>query len=459
MSILLVAPHSAHLKSLEKRDGSSNLSRMTPTSVRRPGPDDWPELDPMPKEAPVYDAIIVGARCAGSPTAMLLARKGYQVLLLDRAHFPSDTLSVHYIHQTGMASLARWGLLERVAETNCPPVTRQTINFGPFALRGAPPPADGIAEAYAPRRFKLDHILVRAAADAGAELRERFTVRELVFDGERVVGVRGSTAGAGGVTEHARIVIGADGLHSTVARGVQAPAYDEQPTFTCAYYTYWSGVEVDEPELYIRPGQAIITAPTNDDQTIVIVYWPRSQFHTVRRDIETHFWQALDIVPALAERLRAGTRAERFRGTGDLPNYYRKPFGPGWALVGDAGYHKDPITAEGITDAFRDAELLANAIDDGFAGRLPLEAALARYEQDRNAASRALYEMTCQFASLQPPPEEQRQLLEALQHNPLQTNRFIGLLAGTVSPMEFFSPENIGEVMSSTDARQAVPAG
>src|SRR3954462_5508452 len=159
-----------------------------------------------------YDAIVVGARCARSPTAMLLARKGYRVLLLDKASFPSDTLSVHYIHQPGVASLARWGLLDRVIASNCPSVRRQRIDFGPFALVGEAPPVDGIAEGYAPRRTVLDQILVEAAAAAGAEVREHFSVQEILVDGERVTGIRGRDADGATVTEHARIVIGADGL-------------------------------------------------------------------------------------------------------------------------------------------------------------------------------------------------------------------------------------------------------
>jgi flavin-dependent dehydrogenase len=320
----------------------------------------------------MYDAIVVGARCAGSPTAMLLARKGYRVLLLDRAGFPSDTLSTHYIHQPGVARLKRWGLLERVVASNCPPVLRQKLDFGPFALVGSPPPADGVAEGYAPRRRILDQILVEAAVAAGAELREHFSVKELVTDGERVAGIRGRAAGGATVTEKARIVIGADGLRSLVARTVQAATYQVRPTLTCAYYSYWGGVPIQDAELYPRPDRMVIAAPTNDGQVIAIIYWPNAAFHEVRSDIEGNFLKALDLAPGLAERVRSGKRTEPFRGTAQLPNLYRKPYGPGWALVGDAGYHKDPITAQGISDAFRDTELLAGAIHEGLSGRRPV---------------------------------------------------------------------------------------
>src|SRR3954465_2824109 len=151
----------------------------------------------------MYDAIVVGARCAGSPTAMLLARKGYRVLLLDKVSFPSDTLSVHYIHQPGVASLARWGLLDKVIASNPPPVRQQRLDLGPSALVGAATPVDGIAAAYAPRRTVLDQILTEAAAAAGAEVREHFSVQEILMDGERVTGIRGHAAGGATVTEEA----------------------------------------------------------------------------------------------------------------------------------------------------------------------------------------------------------------------------------------------------------------
>jgi flavin-dependent dehydrogenase len=395
----------------------------------------------------VYDAIVVGARCAGSPTAMLLARKGYRVLLVDRAEFPSDTLSVHYIHQPGAASLQQWGLLDAVKRSNCPPVRTQRFDVGPFALVGAPPPADGVADGYAPRRTVLDKILVDAAVAAGAELRERFSVEDVVIEDGRVAGIRGRAAGGASVVEKARIVIGADGLHSRVAKAVGAASYEVQPKRTCAYYSYWSGLPVDGVELYPRPGRLISAGATNDAQTLVIVYWPKELFHDVRSDIEGTFLAAIDLVPDLAERLRAGERAEHFRGTGDLPFYLRKPYGPGWALVGDAGYHKDPITAQGITDAFRDADLLAQAIDDGLSGACSLDDALAQYERLRNEAVMPIYEFTQEIAALEPPTPDMETLFAALYDDEEQTGRFLGTVAGTVPIAEFFAPGNIASIV------------
>ncbi|MBO0791188.1 MAG: FAD-dependent monooxygenase, partial [Ktedonobacteraceae bacterium] len=179
----------------------------------------------------MYDAIIVGARCAGSPTAMLLARKGYRVLLVDKARFPSDTMSGHFIHTRGVACLKRWGLLEQVIATNCPAITRAKLDFGPFSLTGAELPVDGVAGTYAPRRYLLDKILIDAAVEAGVEMREDFNVQGLLMDNERVVGIRGRQAQGPTVTERASIVIGADGMRSFVARMVQAPTYEVRPDF------------------------------------------------------------------------------------------------------------------------------------------------------------------------------------------------------------------------------------
>jgi 2-polyprenyl-6-methoxyphenol hydroxylase-like FAD-dependent oxidoreductase len=403
----------------------------------------------------MYDAIVVGARCAGSPTAMLLARRGHRVLVVDRAAFPSDALSTLFIHQPGVACLKRWGLLERVAATGCPPAPALTFDVGPFALTGAPPPAaGGVAVGYAPRRVLLDQILVEAAAAAGAEVRERFSVDEVLTEDGRVVGIRGHGPGGAAVTERARIVIGADGRGSRVARAVGAPTYDARPGRTCLYYTFWGGVPLDGPELSPRDGRMIIAGPTNDGLAVVIVSWPRHEFHEVRADPERSFLEATDLAPSLAARLRAGERADRFYGTADLPFFFRRPYGPGWALVGDAGYHKDPITAQGITDAFRDAELVAEAVDAGLSGRRPVEEALAEYERRRNAAVRPLYELTHQLAALEPPAPETRALLEALRHDPVQRSRFFGTIAGTVAVDDFYAPENLARILEGA----ALPA-
>ncbi len=397
----------------------------------------------------MYDAIVIGARCAGSPTAMLLARKGYRVLLVDKATFPSDIMSTHYIHQPGMAQLKRWGLLDKLIASNCPSISKGTFDFGPFALSGSPPPADGIADAYCPRRTVLDKLLVDAAVKAGAELREGFAVKEILMDGGRVTGIRGHAPGGATVTEQARFVIGAEGMRSLVARMVQAPAYHTKPSLTCGYYAYWSGISIEGFQVYPRDHCAIFAFPTNDNLVCIGIQWQHREFRAFRADIEGNFLKTVALVPAFAELVHNGRREERFVGTADLPNFFRKPYGPGWALVGDAGYHKDPHLGQGITDAFRDAELVAEAIDAGLSGRQPLEEALADYERQRNELTMPIYELNSRFAALEPPPLEMQQLFGALCGNQYETNRFFGTIAGTVPIPEFFAPENVARIIGA----------
>src|SRR5258708_12891463 len=182
----------------------------------------------------MYDAIVVGARCAGSPTALLLARKGYKVLLMDRNTFPSDmAFSNHFVHQSGAAALKRMGLLERLAATNCPPITEDYFDYGAFSLCGPVPPVDGVNTAFAPRRIKLDPLLATAAQEAGVELRDGCSVQELLWENDRVVGIRANSKTTS-ITEKARIVIGADGLFSTSPHPVQSPKYKPQPALEVA---------------------------------------------------------------------------------------------------------------------------------------------------------------------------------------------------------------------------------
>src|SRR3954452_21163144 len=183
-----------------------------------------------------YDAIVIGARCAGSPTAMLLARKGHRVLLVDKATFPSDTMSTHLMHPPGVAALARWGLLERLEATGCPPVETYSFDFGPLTIAGSPQPTDGIGHGYCPRRTVLDQLLVDAAVQAGADVREGFTVDELLAADGSGTGIRGHERGGTPITEHARVVIGADGKHSMVAKAVGPEQYDERPSHLAMYY-------------------------------------------------------------------------------------------------------------------------------------------------------------------------------------------------------------------------------
>jgi 2-polyprenyl-6-methoxyphenol hydroxylase-like FAD-dependent oxidoreductase len=395
--------------------------------------------------AKTYDAIVVGARVAGSPTAMLLARKGYDVLLVDRASFPSDTISTHLIHPPGINALQRWGLLDKIVVSGCPAIDTYAFDFGPFTLTGAPDP-DGTV-AYGPRRTVLDKVLLDAAVEAGAEVREGFSVESMVYEHDQVVGVRGHGKSSTTVTEHARVVIGADGRHSLVAQAVNPFQYHEKPPLLAGYYAYWSGLPMQGRfETYIRPNRGMAAFPTNDDLTVVIAAWPYAEFEANKKDIEGNLFKTYDLAPAFAERLRAAARETRFVGTA-VPNFFRKPYGPGWALVGDAGYNKDFITAQGIHDAFRDAELCVTALDEAFGGTRSFDAAMADYQSRRDAQVLPMYEFTTELATLEPPPPELQQLLAAMAGNQDAMDGFAQVNGGVTSPAEFFSPANVARIM------------
>jgi 2-polyprenyl-6-methoxyphenol hydroxylase-like FAD-dependent oxidoreductase len=381
---------------------------------------------------------------------MLLARKGHKVLLVDRATFPSDIPHGHFIYKGGPRRLKAWGLLDNILVSGCPPISKMILDMGDFPLAGEDLVVDGVAMGCGPRRKVLDKILVDAAVEAGAELREQFSVEAFTNDGDRLTGIRGrDTRGGTRAIEHGRIIIGADGRNSRLAQTVQAPVYEAVSTLLCYYFSYWGGVPCDALEVYVRNHRVILVFPTHDEMTAIFIGWPVEEFHLVRSDIEDNFMKGLALVPNLVERVRAGRREERFYGSADLPNFFRKPFGPGWALVGDAGHHKDPYLALGIADALRDAELLADAVHDGLSGTRAMDEALADYERRRNEMAMADYHENLARARFTPPPPEMGQLLTALHQNQDQQdiNRFLMARTAMIAPEKFFNPENLGRIM------------
>jgi flavin-dependent dehydrogenase len=388
----------------------------------------------------MHDVIIVGARVAGSSLARLLAQRGMRVLLVDRARFPSDTFDGHYIQAAGTRYLQRWGLLERVLTPEAAPITRHRLHFGPLDLDGALAWPDGTPGlGLAPRRRRVDALLVAAAAEAGVDVRQGFPVLGLVWDGDRVVGIRGRTG-----EEHARMVVGADGLHSMVATQVGAATYADLPARTCGYYSHWAGFPPqDALEMFSVPGQLALTFPTDDGLTCVYVCWPVDQFDRVRLNVEEEFTTALRAWPNLAERVRQAQRVEPFRGTSEVPAYLRTPSGPGWALIGDAGCRVDPITGQGISDAFRDAELLADAICCD---------TLDDYQARRDDAVLPIYRFTAERARLAPANPDMQRLLGAIRGNQSHVDRFIGLTAGTTPFAEFFAPDNMARMLGAAPA-------
>jgi flavin-dependent dehydrogenase len=210
-------------------------------------------------------------------------------------------------------------------------------------------------------------------------------------------------------------------------------------------FSYFTGVEAGL-EFTAGMRRMLFAWPTNDEQTLVGVTWPIDEFKATRDDVEGKTMAELERwAPDLCARVREGTRAETWLG-GAVASFCRRPFGPGWALVGDAGLTLDPITAAGITNAFRDAELLASAVDEGLCGRRPLDDALAAYAESRDAASLPMYQFTAQMAQLAPAPPEVLGLFNALRHNPQDTDRYFGVFAQTVPVAEFFDPANLARI-------------
>jgi len=350
-----------------------------------------------------HDVVVVGARCAGTATAMLLARAGYDVVLVDRARLPSDTNSTHSLVRGGVVQLARWGLLDGVLATGAPPI--RSVSFhrygahAPTSIRMPVKEKAGVDHMLAPRRLVLDRILAEAATRAGATLLDRTTVRDVLRDrAGRVTGV--TTTGPDGTRRRlaAKLVIGADGVHSRTARRVGAATTQKHPPAGSCLYTYVADVAWDGFEFHLADQAFAGVFPTNDDQACVWLMRPARHSEDVlsagARRLNAWTQALYDTVPDLARRVASGTTTAPLRGAVGLPNHVRQAAGPGWALVGDAGYHRDPITGHGMTDAFRDAELLAEAAGRALSDPADERAAMSTYGRERDAALAETFRLT-----------------------------------------------------------------
>ncbi|WP_326615287.1 FAD-dependent oxidoreductase (plasmid) [Streptomyces scopuliridis] len=375
----------------------------------------------------MYDVIVVGARCAGAATALLLARAGRRVLLLDRARFPSDTLSTLYIHQPGLARLDRWGLLGEVLATGAPLLTRLSLNFPGARLTGPAPALGAITGGCAPRRYALDHLLVQAAIRAGAEFRPRTTVVDLQWEDGKVTGVRHGTPRGSTTPARAHLVIGADGRNSTVARLAHAPVVRQDPRSTRAYYSYWSGIPDHGVQIYTGQGMGAGCIPTQDGLTLVSVQVSRTTpAHDNRQ--RTYREMARKSSAELDQQLTEGKQEDRLYCCSDLPNFFRRPHGPGWVLVGDAAHNKDPTPGRGITDAFIQAEMLAEYLDIPIDDTQQVDAASVKYARQLREEFTPAYESALVTARLD--PTEYIQHLIDNQHDPAFTDRFFHSFSG-----------------------------
>jgi len=353
-----------------------------------------------------FDAVIVGARCAGAATAMLMARAGLRVLVVDRTHPSRDTLSTHALMRAGVLQLSRWGLLQRVVAAGTPPVTATAFHYGDSTetVQLSEP-------LYAPRRTVLDTVLLSAAQEAGAQTSFGVGVTELCRDrAGQVNGVLAPVRGGEAVRFRAPLTIGADGLRSTVARLAGAPTVRRGDAASALVYGYWPSPSASQYEWFYRPGVSAGIIPTNDGQVCIWAGLPADRFADERRRSGLEDLFARVLTEAAPEAATLVARAEpigALRGFPGTPGYLRRATGPGWALVGDAGYFKDPLTAHGISDALRDAEFLTRAVVDG--GR----DALDEYERTRDRLSLPLLDVAESIAAYRWNTDEIRELLLA----------------------------------------------
>jgi flavin-dependent dehydrogenase len=343
---------------------------------------------------PSYDAVIVGARCAGAATAMLLARAGLDVLIIEQGARGADTLSTLALMRAGVLQLSRWGLLDAIKNAGTPPIHTTTFHYGDTAIEIPIKPRDGVDALYAPRRTLLDPLLADAAASAGAQVVYHVRLKELLRDANGRV--TGALVESGGHSRRiaATMVIGADGVTSTVAKAVDAQPYHLGGHMSSVIYTRASGYVADGYHWHFNPATSVGVIPTNEQETLVFAGTTRERFlRELRFDLATGFRTVLrETAPSVAETLSTAVLSP-YRGFAGHPGFLRPAWGPGWALVGDAGYFKDPITAHGITDALRDAELLARAVVSG------TDAALGEYESVRDRLSLGLFTISDEIAS------------------------------------------------------------
>ena len=394
-----------------------------------------------------FDVIVVGASVAGAPTATWLARKGHRVLMVDKAGFPRDTNSTHFIWPRGMSYLNRLGVADAVRAAT-PYFSQLEVNIEDVHLRGPVPIEDvrrrfialhgddeGVVGYYAgPRRYFLDQLLVDHARREGVDVRLRTTVKSLVVEDGRVVGINAIDPEGRELQARARLVIGADGRISSFAMMVGAKTIHAREKSTFAYYGYFEGI--DKPELVIhkrgRFGTAIF--PTMDKKHLALVYGPTSWWSDFSLDAEQNFLRTFRYVaPDVAELVARGTRTEPFKAMGRMVAYHRENWGPGWALVGDAGSFKDQWTAMGITHALRDAELIAGHLDGYLRNATAWEDAMGTYAAVRMADYEGYWNFVCDGAEMAPYTTAQLAYFRAVSRNPAAVSKLLAQIGDTVS--------------------------
>jgi 2-polyprenyl-6-methoxyphenol hydroxylase-like FAD-dependent oxidoreductase len=422
-----------------------------------------------------FDVIIVGGRVAGSTLASLLGAGGLSVLLLERATFPSDTLSTHVIYGDSFGIWERigaWGAIERIGSEKLWGIS--WIRDGRPDIRGRFWPVRGHDYSLCIRRVLLDAVLFTNAAEtAGVTAIQGARVTELLRDGSRVTGIRYEIPdGSGGSkrsSASARLVAGCDGRRSLVARSVGASQYVTEPPINFAFYTYVEGVDPGpepEPMFEIWESDPIggtpMLAQCDAGIWMAIVYLPQEGFDAFRSRKDDNFWKAMDSDPRVGPRLRAGRQVKPIRGGGDFVNFIREPIGEGWVLVGDAGQHKDPIFGQGIGDAVRSAESLADRVLEAESTGADWSSALARFRIERDLDLVPNFQWMIQGKPAGLTEGDFGSIVDRLGDDAQQGERFINVFSHAVSGAEFFGRLNASRLLggepASFDNRQLHPA-
>jgi 2-polyprenyl-6-methoxyphenol hydroxylase-like FAD-dependent oxidoreductase len=341
-----------------------------------------------------WDVIVVGGRVAGAATALLLARAGIRVILVDRDRHGSDTLSTHGLMRAGVLQLTRWGVLPEIIAAGTPPIHQVMFHYAdsePVSV--AIKPSAGVEALYAPRRYLIDRLIVDAAAAAGAEvLHETIATALLRGPAGQVAGVHIRSRSGRSADLHAPLTVGADGIRSTVARHVDAPLVQTGSTASAVLYRYFDDLPATGYEWAYGDHSAAGFIPTNDATCVFVATTPARLRRLRRAGAERAFAELIgSAAPSFVDRLADASPTSRMHGWGGEPGYLRQSWGPGWALVGDAGYFKDPITTHGMTDALRDAELFAEAV---LAGPSRFDEAAAAYQRTRDRLSYDMINVT-----------------------------------------------------------------
>ncbi|EME22067.1 NAD(P)/FAD-dependent oxidoreductase [Rhodococcus triatomae] len=389
-----------------------------------------------------FDAVIVGARCAGSATAIALAERGLRVLAIDSARFPSDTLSTHLLWPSTMAEIQALGAFAEVEAIGAPRLPVAEAVLDDISWETGYSPVSGIDYAMCVRRTALDEVVQRAAVDAGAEIRQRSTATGLIWSSSRVVGVRYTDAEGHEREARAPIVVGADGRKSLVARevGAETPLISA-PSGRACYFGYWTDPHTSLRHIATQwrvEGLLGTAFPCDDGLLLSLLQPPIALVPEFRgRKVHDAYLAGVEAIPGLAQRLDGCELASKVRSCTGIESYFRRSSGPGWALPGDAGHFKDPVTAQGIRDGYRYGRLLGEALAPVLASRTGVAAtavdeAAARWAAQRERDCIEIYQWTNLLAAGAPPSPIEYELYHRAQTRP----EFAAILADIYNRVE-----------------------